>query len=91
MVTQWGMSDAVGLVFHAKDNQSAETQAEIDREVSKPMAIASLSFRILSSNLTSSHRILCCQTPNIRRSRASWINRINVPRPYSPHIRLIWI
>ena len=35
MVTQWGMSDAVGLVFHAKDGgeQSPETRAAIDREV----------------------------------------------------------
>ncbi len=34
MVTQWGMSDSVGLVFHAKDGeQSPETRAAIDREV----------------------------------------------------------
>jgi ATP-dependent metalloprotease len=34
MVTQWGMSDSVGLVFHAKDgDQSPETRAAIDREV----------------------------------------------------------
>ncbi|EWM27565.1 atp-dependent zinc metalloprotease ftsh mitochondrial-like protein [Nannochloropsis gaditana] len=35
MVTQWGMSEAVGLVFHAKDGgeQSPETRAAIDREV----------------------------------------------------------
>lgn len=35
MVTQWGMSETVGLVFHAKDGgeQSPETRAAIDREV----------------------------------------------------------
>ena len=35
MVTQWGMSETVGLVFHSKDDQSPETRAAIDREVRK--------------------------------------------------------
>lgn len=33
MVTQWGMSDAMGLVHYSKDDQSPETRATIDREV----------------------------------------------------------
>lgn len=33
MVTQWGMSESVGLVFHQKDEQSPETRAAIDREI----------------------------------------------------------
>ena len=35
MVTKWGMSDEIGVVFHDKDDQSPETRAAIDREIQK--------------------------------------------------------
>jgi len=35
MVTKWGMSDEIGVVFHGNDDQSPETRAAIDREIQK--------------------------------------------------------
>lgn len=35
MVTKWGMSEEVGVVYHGKDDQCPETRAMIDREVQK--------------------------------------------------------
>jgi len=35
MVTKWGMSEEVGVVYHGKDDQCPETRAMIDREVHK--------------------------------------------------------
>jgi ATP-dependent Zn protease len=39
MVTQWGMSDSLGLVHYSKENQSPETTATIDREVRPAAAV----------------------------------------------------
>merc|ERR1712146_73081 len=35
MVTKWGMSDEIGVVFHGNDEHSPETRAAIDREIQK--------------------------------------------------------